>query len=251
MNKIDKENLYNLLITTQSYFDGFRDNSVNMPIFADDIIPSSQKNEVQNFTQEITEKKSNGITLETLYEKIYKCDRCQLCKGRKQAVPGTGVTHPLVMVIGEAPGADEDTQGLPFVGKAGQLLDKMLIAINLSRHTNCYIANIVKCRPPANRDPLLTECDSCMPYLETQIHILKPVMILAVGRVAAHNLFKTSDPVNKMRGNIYDVHGIPAMMTYHPSALLRDESLKRPAWEDLKLFRTRLDARLRELATEK
>ena len=90
-----------------------------------------------------------------------------------------------------------------------------------------------------------------MPYLETQIHILKPAMILAVGRIAAHNLFKTSDPVNKMRGNIYDVHGIPAMMTYHPSALLRDESLKRPAWEDLKLFRSRLDARLRELAIEK
>ena len=214
MNKTDKETLYNLLVTSQSYFNGFRDNSLNMPTFTDDV-PQNSNMQEENLSQNNSQPKTTGITLETLYEKIYKCDRCQLCKGRKQAVPGVGVSHPLVMVIGEAPGADEDAQGEPFVGKAGQLLDKMLIAINLSRNTNCYIANIVKCRPPANRDPLNVECDSCMPYLETQIHILKPAMILAVGRVAAHNLFKTSDPVNKMRGNIYDVHGIPAMMTYH------------------------------------
>lgn len=250
MKKIDKENLYNLLEVSQSYLRGFKDNTIQMPNFSDDIDNSLQtEKSTENKTKDI--KVSTGITLETLNEKILKCDRCGLCRNRKQAVPGVGVSHPLVMVIGEAPGADEDAQGEPFVGKAGQLLDKMLIAINLSRNTNCYIANIVKCRPPANRDPLLDECSSCMPYLETQIHILKPTMILAVGRVAAHNLFKTSDPVNKMRGNIYDVHGIPAMMTYHPSALLRDESLKRPAWEDLKLFRTRLDARLRELEIQK
>lgn len=244
MNKTDKENLYNLLDISQSYFNGFKDNSVQMPLFTDD------KSQVQKH-QENVSKVSSGITLETLNEKILKCDRCKLCRGRKQAVPGIGVTHPLVMVIGEGPGADEDEQGIPFVGKAGQLLDKMLIAINLSRNTNCYIANIVKCRPPANRDPLPEESASCMPFLETQIHILKPTMILAMGRVAAHNLFKTTDPVSKMRGKIFDYHGIPAMMTYHPSALLRDESLKRPAWEDLKLFRSRLDTRLQNLATNK
>lgn len=249
MNKTDKETLYNLLVTSQSYFNGFRDNSENMPTFSDDIIQNPPIKQ-ENLCQENIQQKPTGITLETLYDKITKCDRCGLCRTRKQTVPGVGVSRPLVMVIGEGPGADEDAQGLPFVGKAGQLLDKMLIAINLSRNTNCYIANIVKCRPPANRDPLLDECNACMPYLETQIHILKPAMILAVGRVAAHNLFKTSDPVNKMRGKIYDVHGIPTMMTYHPSALLRDETLKRPAWEDLKLFKTRLDARLRELSTE-
>ncbi len=253
MNKIDKENLYNLLNVSQSYLNGFKDICAKKPIFSDDI-EIKLENKLQTETQNSSESNKNqvtGITLETLNEKILKCDRCGLCRNRKQAVPGIGVSHPLVMVIGEGPGADEDAQGIPFVGKAGQLLDKMLIAINLSRNTNCYIANVVKCRPPANRDPLLEECVSCMPYLETQIHILKPAMILAVGRVAAHNLFKNSDPVNKMRGNIYDVYGIPAMMTYHPSALLRDETLKRPAWEDLKLFRTRLDARLRELAIEK
>ena len=253
MNKTDKETLYNLLNISQSYLAGFKDDSIQIPNFTDDIKVSLQTenlNDNQNF-QENNKPVSTGITLEILNEKIQKCDRCGLCRTRKQTVPGVGVSRPLVMVIGEGPGADEDEQGLPFVGKAGQLLDKMLIAINLSRNTNCYIANIVKCRPPANRDPLLDECNACMPYLETQIHILKPAMILAVGRVAAHNLFKTSDPVNKMRGKIYDVHGIPAMMTYHPSALLRDETLKRPAWEDLKLFRTKLDSRLRDLALEK
>jgi DNA polymerase len=253
MNKTDKETLYNLLNISQSYLTGFKDDSIQIPNFTDDIKVSLQTenlNDNQNF-QENNKPVSTGITLEILNEKIQKCDRCGLCRTRKQTVPGVGVSRPLVMVIGEGPGADEDAQGLPFVGKAGQLLDKMLIAINLSRNTNCYIANIVKCRPPANRDPLLDECNACMPYLETQIHILKPAMILAVGRVAAHNLFKTSDPVNKMRGKIYDVHGIPAMMTYHPSALLRDETLKRPAWEDLKLFRTKLDSRLRDLALEK
>ena len=184
---------------------------------------------------------------EKLNESIKDCKKCKLCENRRNIVFGAGNKNANVMFIGEGPGADEDAQGIPFVGKAGQLLDKMLIAINLSRNTNCYIANVIKCRPPANRDPLQDECASCMPYLETQIHILKPAMILAVGRIAAHNLFNISDPVNKMRGKIYDVYGIPAMMTYHPSALLRDESLKRPAWEDLKLFRNRLDARLREL----
>ena len=190
-------------------------------------------------------------TLEELSAQVNKCNKCALCTNRKNVVFGVGNKNADIMFIGEGPGADEDEQGIPFVGKAGQLLDKMLIAINLSRNTNCYIANIVKCRPPANRDPLPEESASCMPFLETQIHILKPTMILAMGRVAAHNLFKTTEPVSKMRGKIFDYHGIPAMMTYHPSALLRDESLKRPAWEDLKLFRSRLDARLQNLATNK
>ena len=179
MNKTDKETLYNLLVTSQSYFNGFRDNSENMPTLSDDIIQNTPIKQ-ENLCQENIQQKPTGINLETLYDKINKCDRCGLCRTRKQTVPGVGVSRPLVMVIGEGPGADEDAQGLPFVGKAGQLLDKMLIAINLSRNTNCYIANIVKCRPPANRDPLLDECNACMPYLETQIHILKPAMILAV-----------------------------------------------------------------------
>lgn len=240
MKKEEKQTLYNFLDKAESCLRGFEISNKNQPSFSDDEI-----------VEQIEKPKTSGITLSTLTDKVKNCTRCQLCKQRTNTVFGIGVEHPLVMVIGEGPGKDEDEKGEPFVGKAGQLLDKMLQAIHLSRDTNCYIANVVKCRPPANRDPFPDEANSCMPYLETQIHILKPTMILAMGKVAAHNLFKTSDPVIKMRGNLYDYNGIPAMMTYHPSALLRDESLKRPAWEDLKLFRSRLDAKLHELALTK
>ena len=129
---------------------------------------------------------------------------------------------------------------VPFVGVAGQLLDKMLAAINLSRSTNCYIANIVKCRPPKNRDPEPEESDACRSYLEAQIAILKPAMILAVGRIAIQNLLGTSQGIGQLRGRLLDYNSIPLMATYHPSALLRNQDLKRPAWEDLKLFKSHL-----------
>lgn len=178
--------------------------------------------------------------LERLEAQIRQCQRCKLCWGRTKAVPGTGVLNPAVLVIGEGPGADEDAQGLPFVGVAGQLLDKMLGAISLSRSTNCYIANIVKCRPPKNRDPEPEESDACRSYLEAQIAILKPTMILAVGRIAIQNLLGTSQGIGQLRGRFLDYNSIPLMATYHPSALLRNQDLKRPAWEDLKLFKSHL-----------
>ena len=144
------------------------------------------------------------------------------------------------MVIGEAPGHDEDVRGEPFVGAAGQLLDKMLASIQLSRHDNCFIANIVKCRPHGNRDPLPEEAAACASFLQAQIHILQPRSILTVGRIAVQNLLNTSTGINRLRGQFYEYNGIPLLPTYHPSALLRNEDLKRPAWEDLKLFRTKL-----------
>ncbi len=181
-----------------------------------------------------------GASIDSIAQKIASCSRCPLCQTRKNVVPGEGVQNPLVLVIGEGPGADEDEQGRPFVGKAGQLLDKMLAAINLSRQKNCFIANVVKCRPPMNRDPAPQEAAACRSFLDAQIHVLKPKMILAVGRVALQNLLDTSIGINKMRGQFIDFKGIPFMATYHPSALLREESLKRPAWEDLKAFKQRL-----------
>ena len=181
-----------------------------------------------------------GASIDSIAQKIASCSRCPLCQTRKNVVPGEGVENPLVLVVGEGPGADEDEQGRPFVGRAGQLLDKMLAAINLSRQKNCFIANVVKCRPPMNRDPAPQEASACRSFLDAQIHVLKPKMILAVGRVALQNLLDTSIGINKMRGQIVDFKGIPFMATYHPSALLREESLKRPAWEDLKAFRQRL-----------
>ena len=190
--------------------------------------------------------------LKKISDAITACRSCSLGATRKNAVPGEGVSNPLVMVIGEGPGADEDSAGKPFVGKAGQLLDKMLASIGLSRDKNCYIANMVKCRPPENRDPGPDEITACLPYLEQQITLLKPRLILCAGRVAAQNLLKTSAGINALRGKFIEFKlnqaavlqneemVIPLLPTYHPSALLRDESLKRPAWEDLKLLRTKL-----------
>jgi len=181
-------------------------------------------------------EKSNG--------NIQNCKACRLCETRKNAVPGEGAAEPLVMVIGEAPGADEDSSGRPFVGKAGQLLDKMLGSINLSRESNCFIANIVKCRPPGNRDPQPDEIAACAAYLESQIQSLKPRFILCVGRLSAQTLLRSAEPVGKLRGKFMDCEiaglTIPLIATYHPSALLRNEDLKRPSWDDLKLLRAAL-----------
>lgn len=187
-----------------------------------------------------TPAESHGITLAEIAAKINKCSRCQLAKTRHNTVPGEGVQKPLVLVIGEGPGGDEDAQGRPFVGKAGKLLDKMLASIQLSRNCNCFIANIIKCRPPMNRDPLPEEVSACANYLEMQIHVLKPAAILAVGRIALHALLNTTTGISKIHGQFFQYNNIPFMATYHPSALLRNETLKRPAWEDLKLFRNKL-----------
>ena len=175
---------------------------------------------------------------------ITVCQTCGLAATRTLVVPGEGVERPLVMVIGEGPGADEDKAGRPFVGRAGQLLDKMLESIGLSRNKNCFIANMIKCRPPGNRDPGPDEIAACYPYLERQITLLRPRIILCAGRVAAQNLLKTGTGINALRGKFTKLrigeNDIPVLCTFHPSAILRDESLKRPAWEDLKLLKSHL-----------
>ena len=190
------------------------------------------------------ESLDSSESLKTVAEEIAVCKACVLGETRTLAVPGEGAQRPLVMVIGEGPGADEDRAGRPFVGRAGQLLDKMLESIGLNRNKNCFIANMVKCRPPGNRDPGQDEMGACFPYLERQIRILEPKLILCVGRVAAQYLFKTSQGINALRGSFVDFEIretiIPVLPTFHPSAVLRDESLKRPAWEDLKLLKSRL-----------
>jgi DNA polymerase len=179
---------------------------------------------------------------------ILHCTSCPLHSGRQNAVPGEGVPHPLVLVIGEGPGADEDRLGRPFVGKAGQLLDRMLGAVGLSREKNCFIANVVKCRPPGNRDPLPEEIAPCSRFLARQIRLLNPAIILCVGKVSANALLQTGASIGSLRGNFVPYQAgnlgddltIPLLATYHPSALLHDESYNRPAWEDLKLLKQRL-----------
>ena len=194
---------------------------------------------------QVDEDEDSGVTLKDIAKTIDNCKACALAGTRTLSVPGEGVTDPLVMVIGEGPGADEDAAGRPFVGRAGKLLDRMLESIGLFRNKNCYIANMVKCRPPGNRDPEPQEIAACYPYLEQQIALVRPGMILCAGRVAAQNLLKTDRGINALRGEFFEFKtrdaGIPVLCTYHPSAILRDESLKRPAWEDLKLLKSKLE----------
>ena len=181
-----------------------------------------------------------ATTLQVLNDAIKDCHKCDLWQTRKNFVFGTGSAEAKLMVIGEAPGADEDETGLPFVGRAGQLLTKMLEAINLTRE-EIFICNILKSRPPANRDPKPDEVAACEPYLWKQILLLKPKFILCLGRIAGTNLLKIQEPLGKMRGNVYDFYGTKVIVTYHPAALLRNPDWKHGAWEDLKKLRRLYD----------
>jgi len=173
-----------------------------------------------------------------LQAEVLGCTRCALHRGRTQAVFASGDRAARWMVVGEAPGADEDRQGEPFVGRAGQLLNAMLAAIGLPR-PDVFVANMIKCRPPQNRDPKPEELAACRPYLERQVRLLQPTLILVVGRIAAQNLLATDAPLARLRGQVHRVGGLntPAIVTYHPAYLLRTPADKRKAWEDLKLAR--------------
>lgn len=176
--------------------------------------------------------------LDALSAKVHGCTRCALHQSRIRAVPGTGVIDPLVMVIGEGPGAEEDRRGLPFVGRAGEYLDKWLAAIDLARDRNVYIGNIVKCRPPGNRDPHPAESEACLPYLREQLELVRPRAILTVGRIATGILLGTPAGIGSLRGRTFFCNGIPLVPTYHPAAVLRDQSLRKPVWDDLKRLAT-------------
>ena len=183
----------------------------------------------------------NSSALRDIESKVLECTRCGLAADRKQAVPGTGVYDPKVVVIGEGPGAEEDRLGLPFVGPAGKYLDKWLGAIDLYRDKNCFIANIVKCRPPGNRDPAPEESSACLPYLIHQIELLKPSAILTVGRIAAQILLDSTKGIGAIRGRVYSYKGIPLVPTYHPSGVLRNPEYRRAVWDDLKVLKGLLD----------
>lgn len=168
---------------------------------------------------------------------IRTCTRCPLHATRTQGVPGVGDRNADWLIIGEAPGADEDRLGEPFVGQAGRLLDAMLAAIGLKRGDNVYIANVLKSRPPKNRDPLPAEVAACLPYLERQIELIEPKLILALGRFAAQSLLATDAAIGKLRGRVHAYRGVPMVVTYHPAYLLRNMADKAKAWEDLLLAR--------------
>jgi uracil-DNA glycosylase family 4 len=198
------------------------------------------------YTQSMGEKssgeKSNTSvkTLTEFYQEIKDCTKCHLHQSRTNLVFGAGNHNAEVMFVGEAPGREEDLKGEPFVGRAGQLLDKILAAISFTRD-DVYIANILKCRPPENRDPLPDEIQMCEPHLLEQIRIIQPKIICALGRIAAQALLKTKAPLGQLRGKLHDYHGTKFLVTYHPAALLRYEQYKRPTWEDVKLLRREYD----------
>lgn len=177
-----------------------------------------------------------ATSLEELEKLICNCTSCRLHQNRNKFVFGTGNLNADVLVIGEGPGAEEDKQGLPFVGRAGKLLTDMLKAINFERE-EVFIGNVVKCRPPGNRTPLPDEMETCMPYLKKQLELIKPKLILCLGLTAAKGLLKKRESLGKLRGKIFEFEDAKVMVTYHSAALLRNPHWKNDCWEDLKKFR--------------
>jgi uracil-DNA glycosylase len=175
-----------------------------------------------------------AAALRAIREDIGDCTRCRLHKGRTNIVFGVGNINADLMFVGEGPGADEDAQGEPFVGRAGQLLNNMISAMGLQRE-DVYIANVVKCRPPGNRTPEKDECDICSPFLLRQIAVIQPKVIVALGAVAAKNLLAVNDSMANLRGRWYDFRGARLAVTYHPAYLLRDPRQKKEAWKDLQM----------------
>jgi DNA polymerase len=184
-------------------------------------------------------ERRNAGSLAEVRSELGDCTRCGLAGTRKNIVFGTGSAEADLMFVGEAPGADEDDQGLPFVGRAGQLLTKIIEAIQLQRE-EVYIANILKCRPPGNRDPQPEEVDSCEPFLFRQIEVIRPMIVVALGKYAAQTLLRSKTPISRLRGSFFDFRGVRLMPTFHPSYLLRNPSAKREVWEDMKKVREEL-----------
>ncbi|MFP4490686.1 MAG: uracil-DNA glycosylase family protein [Spirochaetaceae bacterium] len=193
-------------------------------------IPSSKRG-----VEEVEEE------LASIAEEVSHCTRCRLSGTRTCAVPGEGPVAPKVMVIGEAPGAQEDETGRPFVGRAGQYLDKWLEAIGLNRERDVFIGNIIKCRPPNNRDPFLDEQEECLPFLQRQMDLLRPFAILTVGRIATHILTGSEESMGRVHGRTLSYRGTPLIPTYHPSGVLRNPQYRKPVWEDLKKLKRLID----------
>ncbi|GAB4137974.1 MAG: hypothetical protein Fur0015_09540 [Ignavibacteriales bacterium] len=240
-----EELLYNSLLVQKEFFGDELFSDFELEKINIDTKPASTF-ELKEERQEIVSEKQeeNYIKTESLEEfnsQINSCMKCELGKTRNKFVFGVGNPNADLMLIGEAPGAEEDAQGIPFVGRAGKLLTDILRAINFSRD-DVYIANILKCRPPNNRDPLPTERSTCFPYLDKQIELIKPKVILCLGRIAGNTLLNKSEPMSLLRGgNIFQYQNIPVMVTYHPAALLRNPNWKRGCWEDVQAVRKLYD----------
>jgi len=199
-------------------------------------IAGSKMNEniqIESGSNPLMEDFQKDDSLDSFYETIHECQKCALSTTRTKFVFGAGNPDADLMLIGEAPGAEEDRQGIPFVGRAGKLLTDILKAIDFERE-DVYIANILKCRPPQNRDPLPSEREQCFPYLMKQMELIKPKVIVCLGRIAANALLNKNESLTKLREEEYSINNIKVFITYHPAALLRNPSWKRGCWEDIK-----------------
>ena len=205
-------------------------------IYGDEIFlnynDSSKDNSHSSFSSNIT----------SFENQINKCHKCDLGNSRTNFVFGIGDPDASLMLVGEAPGEKEDIEGEPFVGRAGKLLDKILIAIGRSRNKDVFICNVLKCRPPNNRDPLSTEIKECEPYLKHQINLIKPKLIVALGRIAGKTLLGVDNSLKSMRGEIHNYYDITLIVTYHPSALLRNPNWKPQAWKDFKWIKSIIES---------
>lgn len=202
-----------------------------------ELIPEGSRSEAADATTAAEEESWKSDTLDSIAAEVRDCRKCRLSEGRRNAVPGEGALHPKVMIIGEAPGAQEDATGHPFVGRAGQYLDKWLQAIGLDRDRDVFIGNIIKCRPPDNRDPFPDESSACMPYLKRQIRLIQPKTILTLGRISTHILTGTTEGIGKLHGKVFRFQGVPLVPTYHPSGVLRNPVYRKPVWDDLRVLK--------------
>ncbi|BBU27301.1 phage-related DNA polymerase [Burkholderia sp. THE68] len=222
------------------------------PLDAYDDLPWTDDAPVHSEPVALAEAPEDVHTLDwdALAERVANCERCRLCERRTNTVFGVGDREADWMLIGEAPGENEDKQGEPFVGQAGKLLDNMLRALDYSRQSNVYIANVIKCRPPGNRNPELDEVARCEPYLQRQVELVKPKVIVAMGRFAAQSLLKNEASIASMRGRVHAYRGVPVIVTYHPAYLLRSLQDKSKAWADLCLARNTYREALAALGVE-
>ena len=218
---------------------------VQREIFGDLLFNEQENIIIKRKTEIVSETFHAAKSLEELNSLICNCMKCELGDTRKNFVFGTGNPNAEALILGEGPGAEEDEQGLPFVGRAGKLLNDILKAIKFER-SEVYIANIVKCRPPGNRTPTPVEMETCMPYLKKQIELINPKLILCVGLTAAHGLLLNKDSLTNLRGKVFEYEGRKVMVTYHPAALLRNPNWKRGCWEDVQAFRKLYDELLKE-----
>ena len=213
---------------------------VQSETFGDILFDEERDIIIKRKTEIVPETFHKAKNLEELNSLICNCMKCQLGDARKNFVFGTGNPDADALILGEGPGAEEDEQGIPFVGRAGKLLNDILKAIKFERN-EVYIANIVKCRPPGNRTPSPAEMDTCIPYLKKQIELINPKLILCVGLTAAHGLLHNNESLTNLRGKVFEYEGRKVMVTYHPAALLRNPNWKRGCWEDVQAFRKLYD----------